>query len=287
MRISWVPLLALTAAAPAAALELVHEPLACAAPDGYAHVSARGVPAEAVASGEVRFRVDPRGAWYTVRMTPSDGAWTAALPRPQSLLKGFEYQVALTGADAQSVTRGPVTVEVRSDCPAAGTAVADAIVVQVPPGAPLVPPVPPGFSPVGVTGPPVAKSSHRGLKVLGGVAVAGVGAGVAAAVGSTTHAAPEEPQALTFAFDGVTPQPGTTLTAGSTLTVFLRVSPQPRRPLGYQWTMQLLSPSGVVCSSLFGRTQGVQGETLIPLSTPVFAEPGRSAVRASTSHRCG
>ena len=187
MRIAWVPLMALTAAAPAAtALELVHEPLSCAAPDGYAHVSARGVPAEGVASGEVRFRVDPRGAWYTVRMTSAGGEWTAALPRPQSLLKGFEYEVALTGTDAQSVTRGPVAVEVRRDCPAAGTAVAEAIVVQVPPGAPLVPPVPAGFSPVGVTGPPVAKKSHGALKVLGGVAVAGVGAGVAAAVGSTS-----------------------------------------------------------------------------------------------------
>jgi hypothetical protein len=277
MRIAWAPLLALTAAAPAAAaLELLHEPLSCAAPDGYAHVSARGVPEEGVASGEVRFRVDPRGAWYSVRMTSAGGQWTAALPRPQSLLKGFEYEIALTGTDAQSVTRGPVAVEVRRDCPAAGTAVAEAIVVQVPPGAPAVPPVPAGFSPVGVTGPPVVKKSHGGLKVLGGVAVAGAGAGVAAAVGSTSHAAPEEPQALTFTFDGASPAPGATLAPGSTLTVFLRVSPQPRRPLSLQWTLDLLSAEGVVCGSMFGRTLGVQGETLLPLvAAPIFASAQR------------
>jgi hypothetical protein len=274
MRVSWLPLLALTASAPAAsALEVVHQPASCSTPDAYLRIAARGGPAEGVASGEVRFRVDARDPWYVVRMTAQDGDWAAALPRPQALLKRFQYQVVLTGPDAQSAATEPITVDVRADCPAAGTAVADTIVVQVPPGAPVVPPVPAGFSPVGVTGPAVAKKSHKGLKILGGVAVAGAGAGVAAAVGSTTHAAPEEPQALTFAFDGVTPQPGTTLTPGSTLTVFLRVSPQPRRSMSLQWTMQLLSPSGVVCSSLFGRTQGVQGETLIPLSTPVFANP--------------
>ena len=106
--------------------------------------------------------------------------------------------------------------------------------------------------------------------MLGGVAVAGVGAGVAAAVGSTSHAPPEEPQVLTFTFDGAVPQPGTTLTPGATLTVFLRVSPQPRRSLSVQWTMQLLDSGGLVCGSFFGRVQGLQGETLLPLSTPVF-----------------
>jgi hypothetical protein len=81
------------------------------------------------------------------------------------------------------------------------------------------------------------------------------------------------PQVLTFAFDGVMPQPGTTLTPGSTLTVFVRVSPQPRRLLSLQWSMQLVSPSGAVCGSLFGRTQSALGETLLPLSASVFASP--------------
>lgn len=273
MRIPWMPLLALAAAAPAAALEVQHQPLACAAPDGYLRVTARGVPADAVAAGEVRFRASAAGAWYVVRMSASGEDWGASLPRPLASLPRFEYEVALTGSDAAAAATGPIAVEVRGDCAAPGTAAAQSIAVLVPPGAPLVPPVPPGFSPVGVTGPPVAKKSHKGLKIVGGVAVAAVGAGVAAAVGSTEHAGPEDPQALTFTFDGVTPAPGTTLTAGSTLTVFLRVTPQPRRSLGYQWTMQLVSPGGVVCSTLFGRTQGVPGETLIPLSTPVFANP--------------
>jgi hypothetical protein len=273
MRIPWMLLLTLAAAAPAsAALEVLHQPLACASPDAYLRVSARGVPADGVAAGEVRFRASASGAWYVVRMTQAGEDWAASLPRPLASLPRFEYEVALTGSDARDAATGPIAVEVRADC-AAGPASAASISVLVPPGAPLVPPVPAGFSPVGVTGPAVAKKSHKGLKILGGVAVVGAGAGVAAAVGSTSHAAPEEPQALTFTFDGVMPQPGTTLTSGSTLTVFLRVSPQPRRPLSLQWTMQLLSPSGVVCGSLFGRTQGVQGETLIPLSTSVFANP--------------
>jgi hypothetical protein len=273
MRIPWMPLLALATAAPAAsALEVVHQPLACASPDGYVRITARGVPADGVAAGEVRFRASAAGAWYVVRMGPAGEDWAASLPRPLASLARFEYEVALTGADANAAATGPIAVAVRADC-AAARAAAEPIAVLVPPGAPLVPPVPAGFSPVGVTGPAVVKKGHGGLKVLGAVAVAGAGAGVAAAVGSTSHAPPEEPQVLTFTFDGVTPQPGTTLTAGSTLTVFLRVSPQPRRPLSLQWTMQLVSPSGVVCGSLFGRTQSVAGETLLPVSTPVFANP--------------
>ena len=49
------------------------------------------------------------------------------------------------------------------------------------------------------------------------------------------------------------------------------MSPQPRRPLNVQWTLDLLSAEGVVCGSMFGRVLGVQGETLLPLTAPVFA----------------
>lgn len=274
MRIVCVSLLALAAAAPAvSALEVVHQPLACASPDGYPRIAASGVPAAEVGAAEVRFRASAAGAWYVVRMSGRDGEWAASLPRPTATLPRFEYEVVLTGTDARAAATGPVAVEVRRDCAAAGPAVAESIPVLVPPGAPLVPPVPAGFSPVGVTGPAVAKKSHRGLKILGGAAVAGAAAGVAAAVGSTTHAPPAEVETVAFAFDGVTPTPGTTLTAGTNLTVFLRVSPQPSRPLSVNWILQLVSSSGAVCSSQFGRSQSALGETLLPVSASVFANP--------------
>jgi hypothetical protein len=276
MRIPWVPLLALTAAAPAAsALEVVHQPASCSTADAYLRIAARAVPVDGAASGVVRFRVDPRDAWYVVRMTPAGGDWTAALPRPQATLKRFQYQVVLTGADAQAATTEPATVEVRADCPLPGAAVADAIDVQVPPGAPVVPPVPAGFSPVGVTGPAIAKKSHRGLKVLGGVAVAGVGGGLAAAASSTEHAGPEVPDYPTFAFDGVFPEPGATLTPRDGLTLFVRMSHEPRRGVTVQWSVELLSATGVLCGNMIGRMTGVQRETRLALNAPLFIIPSR------------
>ena len=154
MRHPWLPLLALAAASPAAALEVAHDPVTCTAPDRYVRIVARGVPAGSVAAGEVGFRAGPQSDWYRVAMAAKDGQWAAFIPRPTAGLARFEYRVALTGTDAATVTTPPLGVSVGADCPAdEGMAVASAIVVHVPPGAPAVPPVPPGFSPVGAIAP--------------------------------------------------------------------------------------------------------------------------------------
>src|SRR5262245_48986417 len=101
MRSTFLALVVLsTTAASAAALEVEHVPVACAALDRYLVVSARGVPAEGVAAGEVAFRTGEGAGWYTVAMSARDGAWTAALPRPVAPLARFEYRVTLKGRDA-------------------------------------------------------------------------------------------------------------------------------------------------------------------------------------------
>ena len=125
MRKPWLPLFALAAASPAAfALEVAHDPVTCTAPERYVRIAVRGVPAEAVAAGEVGFRAGPQSDWYTVAMAARDGEWTALLPRPTAALGRFEYRVVLTGTDAASVTTQPLGVSVAADCPAAeGTAV--------------------------------------------------------------------------------------------------------------------------------------------------------------------
>lgn len=277
MRNPSVPLALMAACASAAsALEVAHEPVTCAAPGGYVRIAARAVPPEGAVSGQVRFRAGTSD-WYDVRMSPVDGEWRAHLPRPLAALPRFEYQVVLAAGDAASASGAPVVVEVRSDCGHAGVAVADAISVRVPPGAPLVPPVPPGFSPIGVTGPAVAKSSHRGLKILAGTAVASGGAGLAAAVGTSTSPESSTPVFPSFAFDGTVPAPGSTLNPRDGLTVFVRMSPQPDRPLQVPWAVHLLSAGGATCASTYARVNAMPSETRLALHAPIM----------STSAACG
>ncbi|MET0554187.1 MAG: hypothetical protein ABW221_14185 [Vicinamibacteria bacterium] len=278
MRVPWVPLLLVAAAAPAAsALEIRHEPVPCAVPDAYVRITARAVPSEGAASGEVRFRARA-GDWYTVRMVSSEGEWRASLPRPLASLPRFEYQASLTGTDAQSASTAPIAVEVRSDCPAAGAVAVSPIAVQVPPGAPLVPPVPAGFSPVGATGPAVVKGGgHRGLKILGGAVVAAAGAGLATVVGSSTPAVSTAAVFPVFSFDGTFPPPGSTIHAREGLTVFVRMTPQPDRPLVVPWAVHLLSPDGAPCASMYNRQNALPSETRLALH----------AVLSVTASRCG
>lgn len=254
--------LAALAAAPATAraLEIDHAPLTCAAPDHYVLVGARGVPADAAVSAEVGFRLDARSPWYTVAMIRDGAAWSATLPRPTGALRQFEYRVVLTGPDASTAATAPISLRVEADCPAAlGTAVASAIVVRVPPGAPTVPPVPSGFSPVGATAPGAApRLVKKGLSAttfaVGAAVVAAGGAGAALALREEGPLVPE-PDVPGFAFDRTMPPPGSTVSEprGDRLSVVLLMSREPARPLTFEWGVELLaSPAGPSCGVLAG-----------------------------------
>jgi hypothetical protein len=284
MRNPWVPLLALAASAPAAfALELVHDPVACAAPDRYVRIAARGVPTEAVAAGEVGFRAHPQSDWYTVAMAARDGEWTALIPRPTAALGRFEYRVALTGTDTARVTTQPLGVSVAVECPAVegttveGAAVAAAIVVQVPPGAPAIPPVPPGFSPVGASSSaPVARTGGSGVvKALAGVGLAGLAGGVAIVAGGDDDSSDGEallpPDIPAFFFERTIPGPGAEISAQrDTLQVHVRMGHQPRSPLDILWVFELLeADAGPVCAAMLGIQTRVQRSTGLVLSAPI------------------
>jgi hypothetical protein len=223
----------------------------------------------------VRFRAGA-GDWYTVRMVAAEGEWRASLPRPLASLPRFQYQVSLTGTDAASATTDPIPVEVRSDCAVAGAVAVAAIAVQVPPGAPLVPPVPAGFSPVGATGPVVARNGHRGLKILGAGVVAAAGGGLATVVGSSTPAESSAMMVLPgFVFDGTSPAPGSTINPRDGLTIFMRLDPQPDRPVDVPWSVQLLSTDGVTCATMIGRLPVVYRETRLTLRSTIALAPAR------------
>jgi len=260
MRNPWLPLFALAAASPAElALEVAHDPVTCTAPERYVRIAVRGVPAEAVAAGEVGFRAGPQSDWYTVAMAARDGEWTALLPRPTAALGRFEYRVVLTGTDAASVTTQPLGVSVAADCPAAeGTAVvAAAIVVHVPPGAPAIPPVPPGFSPVGATAPqPAARAAGKG-GLSGGKVLLGAGVLAAAGAGAALAVGEDEPGPLDvpgFHFDRTMPPPGSTISEprGDRLAVVVQMEREPDQPFNIVWGVELLAPSGVRCGQLAG-----------------------------------
>jgi hypothetical protein len=277
MHHSWLPLLALAAAAPAGALELAHQPVTCTAPERYVRVVARGVPAEGVAAGAVGFRAGPQSDWYTVAMVSSGGEWAAFIPRPTSALARFEYRVALTGTDAATVTTPPIGVSVGPDCPdVESMAVATAIVVQVPAGAPAVPPVPPGFSPVGATAlQPAARAAGKG-GLSGGKVLLGAGVLAAAGAGAALAVRDGEPAPLDvpgFRFDRTMPLPGATISEprGDRLAVVITMSREPDRPLSVEWGVELLaSAAGPRCGVLAGTFAPAQRPLGLVLSSRVI-----------------
>lgn len=289
MRIPWLPLLALAAAGPeASALELVHEPLSCAAPGRYPLVGARAVPAEGVAAAELRFRAAAGGGWYVVRMRSSHGQWTAWLPRPLAALPRFEYEVALTGADAREAATGPIAVEVRDDCPAGVSAVAEAIAVQVPAGAPAVPPVPAGFNPIGASVPHAERRQAAqpakggfGTRVALGVGLAGVAGGATAVASRREDAITPSPDDASqrlpaFTFTGTVPAEGATVSRRrDAFGVIVTMDREPSTPLPIQFNIGLQNlVNGTRCANMEGTFEGAQRPLGLVLTGPVVPAPG-------------
>jgi hypothetical protein len=126
--------------------------------------------------------------WYAVAMMREGDRLSAVLPRPRMSVGKVRYVIEVTDAAAAVARDEEHVVEVVGAANACGAGdVAPRVetaqvVVEVPPGAPLVPPVPQGFSPVGASAVEgsldlVRKSRHKGLLLaLGGVALGGAAA---------------------------------------------------------------------------------------------------------------
>jgi hypothetical protein len=278
----------LAAALPAAAatLQVEHEPITCAAPGRYVRVDVRAVPAEEAVAGEVAFRPGPASDWYRIALSPRTDGWTAMLPRPNAGLARFEYRVVLTGKDAVPVEAGPLAVAVTPDCRTAhSSAVASAIVVRVPPGAPAIPPVPPGFSPVGASGPEAARRlaplpGKGGRLAFGAGALGVVAASVAAVAGARNDAIapqPDDPSLALpeFTFTGTLPGPGATVSrARDTFGVLVTMEREPRMPLPITFNVGLNSVNGTRCANMGGTFEGAQRPLAFVLTGPVVPTPG-------------
>lgn len=232
--------MAFPATSAAGALEVSHQPIECVATGRYARIVARGTPAENVARAEMQFRVRSDAAWYVVPMSAADGSWSAALPRPVAPLTGFEYRIVMTATDLGTAETAALAVRVADDpshCAAPSSiAVASPIVVRVPAGAPLVPPVPPGFSPAGVAAPAGPKAADK-WKVVKWIAGAGAAAGIGAVAGGASSSTTTLPDVSEFRFSGTAPSPGSEISVSrDPISVFVEVSGEPRTPLTFTWS---------------------------------------------------
>jgi hypothetical protein len=271
------PLVLLSAAtASAAPVPVRHDAIACVPGDRHVTVTAR---AESAAAVELQFRAEGSD-WYAVVMAREDGVWSARLPRPAASLPRFDYRLVTTSADAQVAESEPVAVVVKADCDTAGQAsLTSSIIVRVPPGAPLVPPVPPGFSPAGVVAAQervVAapkRPEPRWPKYAIGAAVSGAaGAALARSGGSVNE--PREVDIPGFALERVSPEPGAVLGPQTAILVFVNMDRVPEQPLTVDWRFELRdrSPDGFAppCGTASGSLRGAQRPLALVLTAPIL-----------------
>jgi hypothetical protein len=277
IRIAVALLLAAPAAGSAAQLRIAHEPVACVPTDRHLRISATGLPAGQVRGAELQFRVGAERPWYAAVMTARGGGeWQGILPRPGPALREFEYRIVMTSDALARAMTAPVAVRVAdadAPCDAVAQGSLDAsIVVRVPAGAPLVPPVPPGFSPAGVITP---RDEAKGSKLIPLLVGAAGAAGVAGSVANDRKVvAPPAPDIPTFAFTGTSPHPGTVLSLSRTpLVVFITMSREPNRAIDLAWRLELRS-TGVaapVCLVMEGVFAGARRPVSLALLGPLSA----------------
>ena len=239
------PLVLLSAAAFAGPVQVRHDPIACVPGDRHVTITTRAEPADAAVAVELQFRA-AGSDWYGVAMAREDGVWSGRLPRAAPTLEHFDYRIVTTSTDALVTASDPVAVAVSADCDTAGQAsLTSSIIVRVPLGAPLVPPVPPGFSPAGV----VSLQEHvvGGLKrreppwsrYAVGAAVSGAAGAALAGLGGPVSE-PRNVAIPSFAFQRVSPEPGTVLGPPTTMQVFVNMDREPEQPLTVDWRFELL-----------------------------------------------
>ena len=261
-------------AAPEAPAPVDHTALACVPADRYARVTARS--AEATAA-DLEFRTRADAPWYRTRMTREADGWAAFLPRPAQTVGEIEYRIATTDAGARRA-ESPIfraKVGAPGECDDAGRASVDApIVVQVPEGAPVVPPVPAGLSPAGVVAAEAPKRSNRALKIAGGVAAVAIIGATAASTAETTGETPGTgvPTVPPISFNFTDPAPGSSFNYNrDRFVVHMRRGARPEVTLTLFWRVELRGASGRSCLEMNGTATAVPDSTEFFLTTPLVS----------------
>jgi len=205
---------------------------ACFVAAGFPVVRALIDPFETVESARVFFRPEAYPLWYQVPMVRSGEGFLATLPKPRPSAQRVHYFVEAT-APGHPQARGqqhivPV-VEDAAQCTGAPAETAEtaAVAVRVPKGAPMTPPVPPGFAPVGAVNleDPERQKSPLSLVIAGGFAAA-VG-GLFALPGPHQDPPAEGPRnEITFIDSMPPPDSRLSLSSGPLLAVRVRIRTQ-------------------------------------------------------------
>jgi hypothetical protein len=190
---------AIPTAAWAEAPAINHDAVGCIVADKFPRLEARFDPTENVSRGRLRFRPTGGAHWYSVPMNKEAEAFVGILPKPTPKLKSLDYYVEVTATDfATGRTREytPAVVSGLGACQAdkitAGSLGSASVTLEVPAGAPAIPP---GFSGVGIASGTaavaVAAAATGGgvggtALVLGGLAVAGAGTAAAVVLSKNT-----------------------------------------------------------------------------------------------------
>ncbi len=247
----------------AGSIEIRHDRVACVPLDKYTRLAASAPSASQVVQAEIQFRVDAAAGWYSTRMAPQDGEWSGRLPRPVTPLERFEYRIVMTASDLTTVETPAMSVRVAAagmpceDAPRFSASVDAPIVVRAPAGAPVVPPVPSGFSPAGVVSAPDPVRRSRALKIgTAATVVAGIAAGVAVAGSGPEHVlldpVPPPPPTLQFSILAVTPPIGSVLSLSSGRVAWVvRVAGAAGVPLDFSWRLEFFSTTAL-CVAMAG-----------------------------------
>ncbi len=173
---------------------ITHDRVDCVAAGSVPVIRARLEPPGEVARARVYFQARGTTYWYYVEMKiQADVAFEATLPRPLKSLRGLSYYIETLGPAFASGRSQEYTAQVvgeSANCPLGATAATasgvapSALLVGAPQGAP---PVPPGFSDLGLV--PSVSGSATSAAGAGAAGTGGtstgllVGIGVAAAAG--------------------------------------------------------------------------------------------------------
>jgi hypothetical protein len=195
-------------------VSIAHDEVACLVAGLHPRMDACIAPPDRVGRAQIQFRANDAGLWYAVDLAPGQSCLSAVLPKPLATTRTVEYfvnvidrsftesrrperapeqpyhaRVVARESDCHEMRKAgafmmraaaPVTVMVVRD--ASGKALEAAAAQAL--GAPL----PPGFSPEGVTVSTMPRSTGAGAGATTAAAGGGIGIGVIAGVGAAAVA---------------------------------------------------------------------------------------------------
>jgi hypothetical protein len=261
---------------------------ACLGARAFPVLRARIEPWDNVVSARLFFRPQGYPHWYSVPMQRTADDFVGLIPKPRPSARSVVYFIEAEAyrQRTRSLEQTAAVVEDAADCggttaPHMETA---SLVVRVPTGAPPVPPVPPGFEPVGAVG--EEGRGHAGrdsLITVGALAVAG---GATLALRGDTPVVRTPPDRLInpelTVLDSVPPpESRISLAEGALLSMRVRVRTHQAVVAGfvtvtlYRADEGILRPCGVLQAPHNGFAQGAVNEVLLggPLQQARACEP--------------